>query len=52
MHINTAQERHAEIDAKIQEELKRPYPDYELLGRLKKQKLILKDEIERRTKKD
>lgn len=39
-------ERHRRIDAKLAEEMKRPLPNALVLQRLKRRKLILKDEIE------
>ena len=37
--------RHAELHALIDEEERRPHPDEDLLHRLKKEKLRLKDEL-------
>ncbi len=39
-------ERHRGLEAEIAAEMKRPMPDSMLLQRLKRQKLLLKDEIE------
>ena len=44
-HIDALQNRHAELDRKIDEEEKRPLPDEALIAELKKQKLRVKDEI-------
>jgi uncharacterized protein len=46
-HLETLKKRHMEIDLKILAEHSRPSPDSKLLGQLKKQKLILKDDINR-----
>ena len=39
-------ERHRRIEAKLAAELKRPLPDSLALQRLKREKLLVKDEIE------
>lgn len=44
-HLETLRRRHMEIDLKILAEHSRPSPDDKILGRLKKEKLHLKDEI-------
>lgn len=41
------QSRHASLDARIDEEGQRPLPDAEALGRLKREKLRVKEEMER-----
>lgn len=43
--LNALRQRHAALDNEIDEEEKRPHPDDVHLHELKKQKLILKDEI-------
>jgi uncharacterized protein len=48
-HLEMLKKRHMEIDLKILAEHARPSPDSRLLGQLKKQKLILKDDINRLT---
>ncbi len=40
-------ERHAELERQIEAELKRPLPDSTRLAALKKEKLRLKDEMQR-----
>ena len=44
-HISALQHRHADIEARIQEESQRPLPDMATLSRLKKEKLWIKEEI-------
>lgn len=46
-HINALSQKHAALDEKIHMEENRPAPDSTILHELKKEKLILKDEIER-----
>jgi hypothetical protein len=46
-HIETLKERHASLDARIIDEDHRPRPDSMTLGRLKVEKLRLKEELER-----
>lgn len=46
-HYNSVQEKHHKLKAMITEELHRPYPDLVMLQTLKKQKLLLKEELER-----
>lgn len=41
------QDKHIKLESLIGDESHRPYPDLGLLQTLKKQKLILKEEIER-----
>jgi uncharacterized protein len=45
-HFTSLKSRHADLDARIHAEERRPAPDASLLARLKKQKLRLKDELE------
>ena len=45
-HLDALKQRHAELDAKIAEELARPMPDDMKIQEYKKQKLIAKQEIE------
>ncbi len=45
--FESLQNRHASIDAKIGDEGQRPMPDNEALARLKREKLRLKEEMER-----
>ena len=44
-HISALQHRHADIEARIEEESQRPLPDMATLSRLKKEKLWIKEEI-------
>ena len=44
-HISALQHRHADIEARIEEESQRPLPDTATLARLKKEKLWIKEEI-------
>ncbi|MDX2094740.1 MAG: DUF465 domain-containing protein [Alphaproteobacteria bacterium] len=46
-HYVTIQEKHGKLKARIAEELVRPSPDLALIQVLKKQKLLLKEELER-----
>ena len=45
-HLEALKQRHAELDAKIAEELSRPLPDDMKIQEYKKQKLAVKQEIE------
>ena len=42
-HMTALQTKHAELDTQIERENSRPHPDEDLIHRLKKQKLHLKD---------
>ncbi|WP_432767929.1 MAG: YdcH family protein [Sphingopyxis sp.] len=44
-HLSTLKSRHADLDAKIANEERRPAPDGALVAHLKKQKLRLKEEM-------
>ena len=46
-HYEMIQEKHGKLEAKIADELVRPSPDLTMLQTLKKQKLLLKEELER-----
>jgi hypothetical protein len=46
-HYATIQEKHGKLKAKIADELVRPSPDLAMIQTLKKQKLLLKEEMER-----
>lgn len=46
-HYAMVQEKHHKLEGLITQELHRPYPDLGLLQTWKKQKLILKEELER-----
>ena len=47
--IHTLQNRHAELEKKLESENSRPLPDEEVIRNLKHEKLSLKDEISRMT---
>lgn len=44
-HLSALQTKHANLEARIDREERRPAPDNILLYELKKKKLMLKDEI-------
>jgi hypothetical protein len=46
-HINSLSQKHAALDEKIHLEENRPVPDSTALHELKKEKLVLKDEMSR-----
>lgn len=46
-HLAMLQDKHSKLDTLIGEENHRPSPDLSMLQTLKKQKLLLKEEIER-----
>lgn len=46
-HLGTLEEKHAILEAAIVEESARPLPDFTTITQLKKQKLHLKEEVER-----
>jgi len=45
-HLDTLHTKHAELDQKLQSELRSPLPDTLQIAHLKKQKLQLKDAIQ------
>jgi len=47
-HLTALESKHAGLDARISAENQRPQPDAATIAQLKKEKLRLKDEIERR----
>lgn len=47
LEVTRLQTQHQELETAIQDERKRPLPDTSVLSSLKKQKLRIKDEIER-----
>lgn len=47
--IVALRDRHANLETLIDEEFNRPHPDDSRIGELKRQKLRIKDEIERIT---
>ncbi len=46
-HIEALKEKHSAIDDAIHQETLRPHPDEDMIHTLKKQKLLLKDEMQR-----
>ena len=46
-HYTTVHEKHGKLEGLIAAEFQRPYPDLAVLQTLKKQKLLLKEELER-----
>ncbi len=48
-HINALSKKHAALDERIHHEENRPAPNSIVLNELKKEKLVLKDEMERLT---
>lgn len=44
-HLSALKSRHADLDAKIANEERRPSPDAALLAQMKKQKLKIKEEM-------
>lgn len=46
-HLSMLQEKHSKLETLIGDENHRPSPDLSMLQTLKKQKLLLKEEIER-----
>jgi hypothetical protein len=44
-HLSALKSRHADLDAKIANEERRPAPDTGLLAQMKKQKLKIKEEM-------
>lgn len=46
-HVNALQSKHETLEARLRDEQGRPAPDAEMIQEIKKQKLKLKEEIER-----
>jgi hypothetical protein len=46
-HLATLQNKHTKLEGMIGSESHRPMPDFGLISTLKKQKLLLKEEMER-----
>lgn len=46
-HMESLRAKHAHLEALIEEELHRPLPDQTRLSRLKKEKLRIKEQLER-----
>lgn len=48
-HITHLQERHSKLEKAIYDEQHRPLPDFSNIAQLKKQKLLVKEELHRLT---
>ncbi len=46
-HVHALQSKHAGLEARLRDEMARPSPDTTMIQSLKKQKLKLKEEIQR-----
>ncbi|SNB63448.1 hypothetical protein SAMN07250955_103335 [Arboricoccus pini] len=46
-HVDSLRSKHARLEQQIHDEMNRPLPDPAMLSRLKKEKLRIKEEIER-----
>lgn len=46
-HISSLESKHARLESMINEESHRPLPDFSVVQTLKKQKLLIKEELER-----
>lgn len=46
-HVDSLRTKHARLEQQIHDEMNRPLPDPTMLSRLKKEKLRIKEEIER-----
>lgn len=46
-HLETLEEKHARLEMSIAQETARPLPDFSMITSLKKQKLHIKEEMER-----
>lgn len=46
-HVESLRSKHLHLEKQIDDEMHRPMPDQSTLSRLKKQKLIIKEQIER-----
>ena len=51
-HIEMLQQKHHRLDALLDHESSRPMPDFAVIQTIKKQKLMLKEELERVTDRD
>ncbi len=49
-HVTTLESKHQKLDYAIVNEARRPLPDFTYITMLKKQKLIIKEELERLSK--
>ncbi|MEE9434347.1 MAG: YdcH family protein [Sphingorhabdus sp.] len=46
-HLSALKQKHADLESRLEKEETRPMPDEVLIHGLKKQKLVLKDEMAR-----
>lgn len=46
-HLETLQQKHMNLEKLIDDETHRPLPDFSMITTLKKQKLLIKEEMER-----
>lgn len=46
-HISSLEDKHTKFKALIQEESRRPMPDFTIIQSLKKQKLLIKEELQK-----
>jgi hypothetical protein len=46
-HLKTLTDRHAQLETRLGEEARRPHPDQMRMTRLKREKLVLKEELSR-----
>jgi hypothetical protein len=44
-HMSALEVKHAHLDARISEEIQRPHPDTDVISRMKKEKLKIKEAI-------
>jgi len=44
-HLESLKDKHADLEAQIADEERRPHPDDDIIHLLKKQKLRIKDEL-------
>ncbi len=44
-HVTALQSKHEGLERRLKEEMNRPFPDMEKIQRIKKQKLLLKEEM-------
>ena len=46
-HISTLEDKHFRLETMIEDEVARPMPDFSVIQTLKKQKLLVKEELAR-----
>lgn len=51
-HVNSLETKHMKLESLIDEESHRPMPDFTIIQSLKKQKLLIKEELQRLTESD